>query len=273
MVRDADNGHLYVGGNFLNAGDIEASYIARWDGSEWSALGGGVDNWVYALAWDAENGHLYVGGNFSLAGGVEVNGIARWDGDEWTALGEGVLGGAVRTLVWDADNGHLYAGGSFTLAGGAEARRIARWDGNEWVAIGSGTSWPVHALAWDAANRQLYVGGTFSWAGGQRARIARVETRSHQQPPITITATPEQVELGGQSLLSTSGGSGTGAVSYTIIAGEGSCSISGNVLLGVGVGTCGVTATKDGDSDYRPSSDTVDLTVVPGVFQDRFEEN
>src|SRR5689334_24518190 len=39
---------LYVGGGFTNAGGVPASHIAKWDGSNWSALGGGLDNTVFA---------------------------------------------------------------------------------------------------------------------------------------------------------------------------------------------------------------------------------
>jgi hypothetical protein len=46
---------------------VTANYIAKWDGSAWSALGSGVNSWVSALAADGA-GHLFVGGDFSLAG-------------------------------------------------------------------------------------------------------------------------------------------------------------------------------------------------------------
>ena len=37
---------LYAGGDFYAAGsDTNASYIAQWDGSSWSALGSGISHW------------------------------------------------------------------------------------------------------------------------------------------------------------------------------------------------------------------------------------
>src|SRR5436190_6542462 len=36
------NGELYAGGNFDTAGTAAASYIAKWDGTSWSAVGGGL---------------------------------------------------------------------------------------------------------------------------------------------------------------------------------------------------------------------------------------
>ena len=63
--------NLYAGGDFTTAGGVPANYIAKWDGSAWSALGSGMTGggrcYVYALAADGA-GHLFVGGDFSLAG-------------------------------------------------------------------------------------------------------------------------------------------------------------------------------------------------------------
>ena len=44
------SGNLYIGGSFLVAPGTEANYIAKWNGSNWSALGSGMDGSVYALA-------------------------------------------------------------------------------------------------------------------------------------------------------------------------------------------------------------------------------
>jgi hypothetical protein len=45
-------GDVYVGGEFANAGGVSnTGRIARWDGSQWHALGGGIDNGaVYTVA-------------------------------------------------------------------------------------------------------------------------------------------------------------------------------------------------------------------------------
>lgn len=282
LAWDADNRDLYIGGHFTSVSGKQARSIARWDGEEWTALGDGITagtfKFVRGLAWDQVSSNLYVGGSFSGAGGIDASGIAMWDGSDWNALGDGVhdagpYAPSVRGLVWDGEKQHLYVGGFFRAAGDGPANYVAYWDGYEWSTLGNGTSWDVDALAWDAANRQLYAGGRFAWAGGQPARIARLETRAQQQPPVAITATPEQIEIGGQSLLTTTGGSGTGAVNHAITSGAEFCAISGNILHGLGIGFCEVTATKDGDSDYRPSSAVVEVTVVGGVFQDRFEEH
>jgi len=80
---------VYVGGNFTDAGGVSgARYVARWDGSQWHALGSGVNRPVYAIAVSGSD--VYVGGPFTNAGGnPNADRIARWDGCQWHALGTG----------------------------------------------------------------------------------------------------------------------------------------------------------------------------------------
>src|SRR5947209_1828210 len=74
------------------AGGIAANYIAKWNGSSWSALGSGMGGqscpYVGALAVSGTD--LYAGGNFETAGGTAANSIAKWNGSSWSALGSGV---------------------------------------------------------------------------------------------------------------------------------------------------------------------------------------
>ena len=48
---------------------MSANRIAKWDGSLWSALGSGVNGYVYDLAFDA-SGTVCAGGGFTTAGVV-----------------------------------------------------------------------------------------------------------------------------------------------------------------------------------------------------------
>ena len=59
--------NLYVGGSFRNAGGQLVNNIARWDGTAWASVQGGIDRRVDALAV-APGGDLYVGGDFTFAG-------------------------------------------------------------------------------------------------------------------------------------------------------------------------------------------------------------
>lgn len=156
-------GNLYVGGDFAVAGTVVASRVAKWDGTNWSALGLGLDGTVRALAVAAD-GMLYAGGTFTNAGGGAARYIARWDGTNWTALGSG-LNGTVRALV--VSGGNLYVGGEFTAAGSTTLNCIGRWDGNTWWPLGTGMNRAVVALA--ASGGNVYAGGSFWTAGGGAA--------------------------------------------------------------------------------------------------------
>src|SRR6266478_97630 len=108
---------VYAGGLFTTAGGSAANYIAKWNGSSWSAVGSGMDYFVYALA--VSGSVLYVGGQFTTAGGSAATNIAKWNGSSWSALGSG-LGtsdsfDSVYALV--VSGSVLYAGGRFTTAG------------------------------------------------------------------------------------------------------------------------------------------------------------
>ena len=72
-------GNLYAAGDFDSAGGMSANFIARWDGSAWSALGSGFNLHAYCvndIATDSA-GNLYAGGNFVIAGGKVSAYIAK----------------------------------------------------------------------------------------------------------------------------------------------------------------------------------------------------
>jgi len=168
--------------------------IAKWDGSAWSALGGGAQNTVNALAVSGSD--VYVGGAFTSvysSGTTPVDGtlrIAKWNGSAWSALG----GGAQNQVQAIAVNGSdvcvggqfssVYSSGTTPVTG---TGYIAKWDGSAWSAIGSGVNGLVLALALgtaepapgavrdrgdapmaraaQAAVPALYMGGDFTAAG------------------------------------------------------------------------------------------------------------
>src|SRR5690606_18744356 len=59
---------VYIGGTFNDVkGITEADNIARYDGSSWNSVAGGLNNTVRKIV--ASGGDLYVGGLFTDAGG------------------------------------------------------------------------------------------------------------------------------------------------------------------------------------------------------------
>jgi hypothetical protein len=93
VFDDGSGPALYAGGVFSSAGGHTANSLARWNGSTWSALEGGVGTngnaGVNALAAfdDGQGGssNLYVGGQFTIASGMGSTYIAEWLGCGGTA--------------------------------------------------------------------------------------------------------------------------------------------------------------------------------------------
>jgi len=192
VFDDGTGEALYAGGGFTEAGGIEALFVARWDGAQWSQVGdgltgttGGTSSGVNALAVhdDGGGGALYAAGFFKDAVGVQGNRVAKWNGVEWSPVGGG-FDDPVRVLApFDDGMGGgaaLYAGGDFVNADGTPVNYIARWNGTSWMPLGSGLSggldpYPmgVQALCpWRTASTSaLYVGGVFTVAGGSEANF------------------------------------------------------------------------------------------------------
>ena len=179
-VYDDGNGPaLYACGSFTVAGTVLADRIARWDGTGWSAVGGGVQAGflvtVNALAvFDdgAANGSaLYIGGLLRHVANTPARNIAKWDGSEWSTLGNGFDDEVSAIEIFDDGSGAgpaLYAAGTFTGVDGELVDHIAKWDGSNWAPLGSGVDLWVHDLAVfdDGNGPALYAAGEFFQAGG-----------------------------------------------------------------------------------------------------------
>ena len=173
---------VYVGGSFVDAAGIpEADYVAKWNGTTWSALGsrgaglGALTGAVRSFAISGAN--VYVGGDFVNAANVlTADYLARWNGSAWAGLGnngaQGAFNGPVHSLAVSGTN--LYAGGGFLDAGGdLTADAIAKWNGSGWSALGSNGAGNgaipcngcyVSSIVLSGSN--VYAGGLFSDAGG-----------------------------------------------------------------------------------------------------------
>jgi trimeric autotransporter adhesin len=123
------NGELYVGGNFTAAGGVPANSLAKWNGTTWSAVGGGVNGGIGGLdpaVYDLEviNGLLFISGNFTNAGAANANYVAMHNGSNFTGLATGT-----NNLVYalGSYNNNLVAGGQFSLADGLTVNNIAEW--------------------------------------------------------------------------------------------------------------------------------------------------
>ncbi len=163
LAQGAD-GTLYAGGDFTTAGGVAANYIAKWNGSSWSALKTGFESPVYALASDSR--YVYACGKITVKG-VSGYQVRKWSGTTWYNVGK-PFNGYVNALVFASD-GKLYAGGSFSKNGIITALNIARWNGSNWVQAGDGLSSEVKALV-AGSNGVLYAGGFFTKSKNTTAR-------------------------------------------------------------------------------------------------------
>ncbi len=102
-LAETASGDLIAGGRFTTAGTVAADLIARWDGTNWSAMGQGLwgsdpyTRGVHAIL-PLPNGDLLVGGSFGYSSGPYN--VARWNGVAWSPVGTG-LHRAVAGLAWN----------------------------------------------------------------------------------------------------------------------------------------------------------------------------
>ena len=143
VVDLGDGPTLYVGGRVAEDGyeAFHKPYLARWDGSAWTAITDGPREYEHCAlecgpagvvtsleVFDGGGGPaLYAGGNFRLLGPPETWNLARWDGVAWSAPGGAGVGGAAQSVgrmaVHDDGGGDaLYVTGSFP-------GYLVRWDG------------------------------------------------------------------------------------------------------------------------------------------------
>jgi hypothetical protein len=172
------DGSVFAGGNFNRAGAGAASSVARWNGSAWSGLGGGITDdrgqpgQVKSLLF--HGGRLYAGGYFQQAGAAAATNIAAWDGAAWAPLGDGLeqqFPGDPVVFALMGDGAGIVAGGKFNTAGGSAIAGLARWDGAAWSPVGAegkgvGSDYlEVRALA-PAPEGGYVAAGTIDKAGG-----------------------------------------------------------------------------------------------------------
>ena len=110
------NGDLIAGGSFRHAGALQVEHVARWNGTTWSPLAGGIPLYsVHALTL-LPNGDILAG-----AGSYAVQ---RWDGAQWSVVQNEAGPSVVRALASSPD-GDVLVGGDLGHATGARFVRLS----------------------------------------------------------------------------------------------------------------------------------------------------
>jgi hypothetical protein len=158
-----DDGTIWAGGGFTDAGITGADYLAFLsDADEWEALPVQLDGNVSALATCPDGSLIATGAFVEDTDGTALNYIARWNGAAWTALGGGLEGEEFSTFgraVVCGPDGTIYVGGSFDAAGGVDAENFAVWSDGAWASVGAFDS-TVNSLDWYEG--VLYIAGRFT---------------------------------------------------------------------------------------------------------------
>ena len=156
----------------------------------------------------------------------------------------------------------------------------------DWAGLPAGQDWTFSSEASIALPKQDFAADgnllTYAISGGKAGDkitiILKASCNNYEDFTITLTITLTEKDnqqalritggttvVYGQTLqLGTSGGSGSGAVTYTVTNGTGEATIDSNgVLTPVRIGSVTVTATKAGDSEYNAvTSSPVEITIT-----------
>ena len=147
--------------------------------------------------------------------------------------------------------------GAVTYAVSPASASICSVEGNVVTVITGGDCVVVATKAGDVTFEPATANATIKIAKGTQAALLATADDETLQYVLGETV---------QTDLSTTGGSGTGAVSYAVAeASAAICSVDGNTVTALKAGTCTITATKASDAFFNAATDSVDITINKGV--------
>jgi hypothetical protein len=168
---------IYVAPDGSHFGGVYTNGIAKWNGSVWSALGGGLQldspNFsdgaqVYGLG--VIDDKLYCVGGFRTIDGDTCNSVAYWDSIQWHGIG------FPNDILYDVPinykviryKNEIYVGGNCNnQIGGVNNDDIARFNGINWEQVGGGLKGGLSDIS-DMViyKNELYVCGYFRKSDG-----------------------------------------------------------------------------------------------------------
>ncbi len=175
-VMENSEGLIFGLNSYRQPADIEARNIALWDGTEYHALGDGVNGRVHTI--EEHNGEIYIGGVFTRTynnNPLWLKYVAKWNAAEqkWEPVAGGLPGTVLKirsigSRLFACTDGHgvyelvedewirydkycretirdaaLFAGelivcGEFGSIVGLGPATLVRWDGADWEIIAQG---------------------------------------------------------------------------------------------------------------------------------------
>lgn len=216
---DADADFLYAGGAFLNAGGNSAmDLVARWNGTSWLPMGGGLDGAccgskdVFTLL--ATGTEVFSSGYFRDGGGnPAIDNFARWNGSGWSALGGSPGASASASSMTQYGSEIIMCGGYFDLANNGQYQALVKYNGAFGLFPGGGIAhatgdnrcYGVHADGSD-----LYVVGKFwgmnsvpdtrniaRWDGANWHSLGKGVPYSGPTPSFVVSASGKAYVAGG----------------------------------------------------------------------------
>lgn len=154
------NGTIYAAGEFEYAGKEKVCNIAKYNGSQWSALGTGFDGAINKLIVDS-TGNLFATGEFTtiVTDNDSACGVAKWNGTAWSPLGTGT------GSVYSFSDAIAIAEGS-TLFISSSTEGVLQWDGESWTTTKLNYVSSINDMAVDG-NGTLYCTAYDNMASGK----------------------------------------------------------------------------------------------------------
>jgi hypothetical protein len=158
------NDRLWVAGWFSQVGNLEAPYLAAWDGASWSRTSAAPNNVVHTLG--TYNSDLVIGGKFTAVGSAPARHVARWDGGTWIPLGTGTPIDVFATAEYRGD---LYVAGFPRRDENDNLHVVDRWDGQQWTTLPPGLGVSVDGItSMVEYDDKLILGGSIWSINGER---------------------------------------------------------------------------------------------------------
>ncbi len=184
-------------------------------------------------------GDLYAANaSFTPVVNADTTFYAQWTPNNLTVTYNSQGGGAI-------NSGTTVTGGSIAASPGTPVR--ANYDFKGWYTASSGGS-PI----------------SFPYTHNQTSNFTLYAQWITAQSALSVTGAPSTLAYQSSVTLGTSGGSGTGALTWSTstpsVCNVGSA--TGVVTMSVSVGSCTVTATKAADADYYISSGSVTISAT-----------